>query len=221
MQTTPSSRLAARLLVAGAALGLSAASGAANAAQPPTFTMFTSEAAFEAAAPGLETYHFPAGSNKEEARPYVVGPLGFSSLQHFTHPYLEDDGAYGAGKTYLALTGVPGVNAAMQPQGVNLYAVGFDLGTYDGADTITAKLDFYDTLGTFKTTGGKGTSTFIGFISSEPISQVSFTARNGTQIDVLDFQAIPTVPEPASMSLVMAGLGFMGVVARRRKAARA
>lgn len=220
MRTTPIRRSAAPALLAAALIGLLALSGAANAT---VYTTFSDAAAFAAAAPGLETYDFPTGDGSVLPRPYVDGPLGFSTTQHFTHPYLENDGAYGAGQTYLALTGVPGVNAAMEPQlATDMYAVAFDLGTYDGADTITLKMNFTDTVETFKTTGGAGTSTFIGILSSDPIEQISFTAKDGTQIDILDFTttaiAAP-VPEPASASLALAGLGLLAFVGRRRRAA--
>ena len=221
MRTTFSSRPVARSFLAGALLGLLATCGLANAS---TYTAYSSAAAFNAAVPGLETYGFPAGDDTLEARPYIDGPLGFSSLQHFTHPYLENDGAYGAGQTYLALTGIPGVNAAMQPVAGDLYAVAFDLGTYDGADSVTVTMDFYNTVETIKTSGGAGVSTFIGIVSSDPIEQISFTAKDGTQIDILDFEAISTaaaVPEPAPVSMALAGIGLLGFAARRRKAAQA
>lgn len=219
MRTTPRRRFASPVLLTAALIGLLAASSTANAS---TYTTFTDAAAFAAAAPGLETYDFPTGDGSVQSRPYIDGPLGFSTTQHFTHPYLEDDGAYGAGKTYLALTGVPGVNAAMEPVvSTDLYAVAFDIGTYDGADSITLKMNFNDTVETFKTSGGAGTSTFIGIVSSDPIEQISFTAKDGTQIDILDFTTIAIaapVPEPAPASLALAGLGLLGVVARRRRA---
>ena len=221
MRTTFSSRPVARSILAGAVIGLLATCGLANAT---TYTTYSSAAAFNAAAPGLETYGFPAGDDTLEARPYIDGPLGFSTTQHFTHPYLEDDGAYGAGQTYLALTGIPGVNAAMEPVAGDLYAVAFDLGTYDGADSVTVTVDFFNTVETIKTSGGAGVSTFVGIISSDPIEQISFTAKNGTQIDILDFEAIPTataVPEPASVSMALAGFGLVRFLARRRKAAEA
>lgn len=220
MRTTSLCRSVVPLLLAAAVLGHPAVGRAAN---PPTYATFTTAAAFAAAAPGLETYGFPVANGTEQLRPYIDGPLGFSTTQHFTHPYLEDDGAYGPGQTYLALTGIPGVNAAMEPQVDGMYAVAFDLGTYDGADSITLKMDFTNTVETFQTTGGAGTSTFIGIVSSQPIEQVSFTAKSGTQIDILDFEAVAvsSVPEPAPLSLAMAGLGFIGFAARRRKARQA
>ena len=110
MRTTSLCRSVVPLLLAAAVLGHPAVGRAAN---PPTYTTFTTAAAFAAAAPGLETYGFPVANGTEQLRPYIDGPLGFSTTQHFTHPYLEDDGAYGPGQTYLALTGIPGVNAAM------------------------------------------------------------------------------------------------------------
>ena len=224
MRTPISCRSIGRPVLAATVVALLAICGTANATT--TYETFSTAAAFNSAVPGATNYSFPSGGNgDEEARPYVVGPLGFSTLQHFTHPYLYDDGGYGAGVPYLALVGDNGVNAAIEPAvDGNLYAVAFDLGTYAGADTITLTMNYYDTVETFQTTGGAGTSTFIGIISSDPIEQISFTAQDSTEIDVIDFdagQVTAPVPEPANLSMALAGLGLVGFLARRRKAAKA
>ncbi len=226
MPFTIPSRSIRRPAIAGALAALLTVCGAANASA--TYTTFTSAAAFNSAVPDATSYGFPTGGGDDgelEARPYVVGPLGFSTLQHFTHPYLYDDGGYGAGVPYLAMEGADGVNAAIQPVvDGDLYAVAFDLGTYAGADTITLTMNFHDTVETFQTTGGVGTSTFIGIISSDPILQISFTAQDSTELDIIDFevgQITAPVPEPASLSMALAGLGLVGFAARRRKAAKA
>lgn len=207
-------------LASAAALGGLLAFGA-SAAHATTYDTYSNSADFLAAAPDSSLYTFPVGDGSSLPRPYEIGPLGFSTLQHFTHPYLENDGSYGAGQTYLALIGTPGVNAATQPiVSTPIYALAFDLGTFDGADTITLTMNYYDVVGTFTTSGGAGTSTFIGIKSSDPIVQVSFTAANGEEIDFLDFYA-PTaaVPEPSSALLSAAGLFVVagGAYARRRK----
>jgi uncharacterized protein (TIGR03382 family) len=197
-----------------------AASGAANAT---SYTTYSDAASFAAAAPGLVTYAFPAGDDTLEARPYIDGPLGFSTYQHFTHPYLENDGAFGAGQTYLAMIGIPGVNAVMDALVDGMYAVAFDIGTYDGGDTVSLTLNNSDYVETFQTFG-VGSSTFVGVVSSDPIFRINFTAADGTQLDILDFTTLAIaapVPEPAPASLALAGLGFLGLVARRRKAAKA
>lgn len=223
---TISCRSLARPVLAGTVVALLTLCATANAAS--TYSTFTTAAAFDSAVPGATSYGFPSGGGDDgelEARPYVVGPLGFSTLQHFTHPYLYDDGGYGAGVPYLAMQGADGVNAAIQPVvDGNLYAVAFDLGTYAGADTITLTMNFYDTVETFQTSGGVGTSTFIGITSSDPITQISFTAQDGSEIDILDFQVgsiTAPVPEPATLSMALAGLGLVGFAARRRKTATA
>ena len=226
MRPTFSCRSMARPVLAATVAALLAVCGTANATS--TYQTFTSAAAFNSAVPDATSYGFPTGGGTDgvrEFRPYVVGPLGFSTLQIFTIPYLYDDGAYGDGKPYLAMEGGDGVNAAIEPQvSGNLYAVAFDLGTYAGADTITLTMNYYDTVETFQTPGGAGTSTFIGIISSDPIVQISFTTQDSTELDILDFEAgqiAAPVPEPASASMALAGLGLVGLAARRRKAAKA
>jgi hypothetical protein len=226
MRTTISCRFLAHPVLAGTAAALLAVSGTANATS--TYTTFTTAAAFDSAVPGATSYAFPTGGGvdgERELRPYVDGPLGFSTLQIFTRPYLYDDGAFGDGLPYLAMEGGNGVNAAIEPAvDGKLYAVAFDLGTYAGADTITLTMNYYDTVETFQTSGGAGTSTFIGIISSDPIVQISFTAQDSTELDILDFQTgqiTAPVPEPGTLSMALAGLGLVGFAARRRKAAKA
>lgn len=208
--------LAARIFATVTALGLGLTCSAAFA----DVTTFGSETLFDQAVVGAASYTFPAGSGDGsfEARPYIVGPLGFSTYQHFTHPYLQTDGGYGPGVNYLAMIGVPGVNAAIQTQVDGIYALGFNLGTYDGADAITVTYNFGQAVGTFTTDAGAGSSTFFGIVSTDPIQQISFTTDTGTEIDILNFKtnAISAVPEPASLVLALAGLGVIGIAVRRR-----
>ena len=229
MRTTISCRSIGRPVLAGTVAALLAVCGTANAAS--SYTTFTTAAAFDSAVPDATSYGFPTGGGVDgtrELRPYVDGPLGFSTLQIFTIPYLYDDGAFGAGLPYLSMQGGEGVNAAIEPAvDGNLYAVAFDLATYAGADAITLTMNYYDTVETFNTTGGAGdagASTFIGIISSDPIVQISFTAQDSTELDILDFetgQITAPVPEPAIFSMALAGLGLVGFAARRRKAPKA
>lgn len=71
-------------------------------------------------------------------------------------------------------------------------------------------------------------SSFIGFISSDAIASLRFKtndASEGVWPTVNDLHlsaaaAIPAIPEPSSYAMLLAGMGLLGFIARRRRAGR-
>ncbi|HEX7687149.1 MAG TPA: PEP-CTERM sorting domain-containing protein [Burkholderiaceae bacterium] len=64
---------------------------------------------------------------------------------------------------------------------------------------------------------------FFGFISTDAFSSVKLTGGNESNgvaetynVDNVQFGSLSTVPENGSMAMLLAGLGMLGVVARRR-----
>ena len=186
-----------------------------------TVVTYLDPSQYEAAAPGVTNYSFPDPTGNDPlTRPYIDGPLGFSTTEHQTRLYLEDDPAYG-GSSYLETINpyLGPVNAAVQPQVSNIYDVSFDLATRNGADTVSVSVNF-QAVTSFTTVGGAPNTTFIGITDTVPIQQVSFTLSNGDEIDLLDFSAgtMAPVPEPSTYAWVGAALAGGGFLYRRRRA---
>lgn len=58
---------------------------------------------------------------------------------------------------------------------------------------------------------------FSGVVSSTPFTSVTFSVAQGENVQITQF-SLAAVPEPASMALMLAGLGVLGLGARRRSA---
>jgi hypothetical protein len=133
----------------------------------------------------------------------------------------------------------PTVNVAAEPNGANAYgflavqpgqsatvdlggvsAVSFEWGTPDSTwNKLLVNLS-NNTTETFR-------SSDLGIGSSD--TYIDFTALNGLKITSLTFEEntnpafeaanfkVTAVPEPANVALLLAGLGMIGVVARRRR----
>lgn len=221
--TTSLLQLSGRFAVCtiGAALLVLAATNTARA----TVVTYSNPAAFQAAAPDAASYSFPYPTTNDFVdRPYVDGPLGFSTFDHFTHLFLENDWVYGAEFPYLSTVQPFGfaVTSAIEPQEFGtVFSLGFDLATRNGADIVSVSINFQpmQPFTSFTTPGGAPNTVFFGITDTDPIDQITFATSTGSEIDILDFYAGgAAVPEPSTWAML--GLGFVGasvVVLRRRR----
>lgn len=185
-----------------------------------TLTSYDTQAAFIAAATGLTSYAIPApvGANFQNVSPsIVIGPATFAS----SALYLQNDGGYGAGQTYL-----DSVNAALTMTLAGQTALGFDLGTFSfggsegGSFTVSVNGGAPITV---TTASGSPAHQFFGLIDTSPITSLSFSIPStaGQELDILDFQvgsaAATAAPEPATLALLTTGL--LGLAAARRRKA--
>jgi hypothetical protein len=64
---------------------------------------------------------------------------------------------------------------------------------------------------------GATTSTFLGFVSSTPLASVTLGTDGGLGYWPTANNVVLAVPEPATYGMLLAGLGFIGVMSRRRR----
>jgi hypothetical protein len=98
-----------------------------------------------------------------------------------------------------------------------VHAVGFDA-YYNGLGPAT--IDFFDGATLLGTVAYNGPAVlgFAGFVGGS-ITSVRFTTTLGGQLNTgIDNLAVVAVPEPETYALLLAGLGVVASVARRRRA---
>lgn len=187
-----------RVLAASTLLGLVLMPNPASAAP----TVYTNQAAFQAAIGGGTTYGFTYTEN--EALPPVVtnGPATFA-------------GALGG---YDDVYGVPYLGDYFGPLSVTSTALGIGLflGSYNGPETVT-----YSFAGlTGQLAVPRRSTTFIGFTNDTGPLSINFT--NSGELDTTGFIAgdagsAAAVPEPAAWALMLVGLGAVGAASRYRR----
>jgi len=188
-------------------------------------TVVTSLAAFNAAtaAPGTDTY---AGFSIINSTPSPVtrsaGPYSYTAAA--TPP----DRFFGGGTTgnpFLSTTLAESTitfnafTAGVRGVGGNFFASNIS-GQFAPGDVFLTATDASGTV-TQTITGATMTS-FLGFVSDGPITQVTLAAVQPTiggflwpSADNLVLAA--AVPEPGTYALLLAGIGVCGVMARRRR----
>ena len=159
----------------------------------------------------------------------------FSANQSFvlgeTYAYdLAENGTWGAGKEFLAFNYAGPMTLDINFNGQTTQGVAFDYNIYDTDPDGAAflKVSYFDASNTlvkstkfnYSPLGSSAYNDFqsFGFVSnSANIARVSITG-DGVVLDNLTYTQ--PVPEPESYAMLVAGLGMMGLIARRRTAGR-
>lgn len=66
------------------------------------------------------------------------------------------------------------------------------------------------------TLSNAGTSSFLGFVSSSPLSSVTMTSGGDYWVTANDLTLAMPVPEPETYAMMLMGLGLVGWMRRRR-----
>ncbi|QYE36860.1 PEPxxWA-CTERM sorting domain-containing protein [Polymorphobacter sp. PAMC 29334] len=165
-------------------------------------TIYTDEAAFDAALGRTATYVFGFAGNEFSGTTYALGPVTFASdeLQSYHD-------AYGAPSETVPYPASYGVLLTISS---NTKALGLHLGSFFGVQATEYTVNG---VGSTLVIAAPASTTFIGFIDSSPITA---TFTNVNELDTISFST-EAVPEPASWALFVAGFGLVGIVARRRR----
>jgi hypothetical protein len=186
-------------------------------------TEYTDQAAFDAAASGLGDFNFQglAPNNTAVFGDVNVGGVTFSAGSGSDWVMNTTGGPspplYGGASFFSATT-----DDASPSQVVCTLAratsLGFTFGDYvDPAIPLTVILSGGESF-TLTTPSNAGFDTgFVGFVSSTPITSVTF-ADQGSAVDIVNFQVSATpLPEPGTLALMATGLLGTALLGRRRR----
>jgi len=218
------------LLLAGVvAFGLAEAAQATPVVTVPMVgtTVYTSKAAFAAALGGVTTIGFngiiQAPDTYVSTFSLTKGKLTFTNRDPAVAIDVTKNNYYGAGATYpgdfLIDAANSGTNNTLDIQiAGGIGAIGIDFGAgSSGAQSrviISNGTQVVDT-----STAPLGSTEFLGFVSSDPITSLSLTLIDASYVlENVSLAAPAAVPEPASLALL--SMGVAGIVAARRRRLR-
>ena len=197
-------------------------------------TSYSTSASFNAAVTGEVSYGFNGivtPPNTFVNGPQTVGGVTFNSnVFPFTlasPPY----GNYGVGVFSGQSPDTRPSDVVVTLPGAGTSAIGFQYGSYNSTPgtPVTITLSTGDVFTQFFPPNAGMDTNFIGFVSTAPITSVTLqTIPNvlplppatpfAYSLDIVSFTLAPAaaVPEPSTWGLMIAGLAFVGVAARRR-----
>ena len=136
-----------------------------------------------------------------------TGGYGFGGNSYWSGQSMIGSNSGTAAMTISFANAVSGVGMLMN------YAPGYGTAVVDAYDSANNLLDTYTlTFGNSAVNGGE----FVGF--QESSADISYLTMSGAYIGGAHLE-VSAVPETSNLALLVAGLGLMGVVARRRKQA--
>jgi len=188
--------------------------GAASAAAQ--ITVYTDRTAFLAAVGGygVDTY--------DDLDVYLYESPLVRNAGAYSYTASSPGGLYGAGgagdgwlSTNVDADGIVFSNFAPGVTGFGGYFFGSDIfGSFLPGGSLLFTASNGTTLN--YTLNNATTSSFLGFVSSAPLSSVSLTAGGDYWVTANDVTLALPVPEPESYAMMLLGLGVVGWMRRRR-----
>jgi hypothetical protein len=189
----------------------------AAAAAQADITVYTNQAEFLAAvkAPGVDTYDDLTVTLYGETLTRHAGAYGYEVY--------AATGLYGAGgiggdfwlsnNTPIAPIVFSNFSGGVSAFGGNFFASDV-FGQYTTGNLILTAID-----GSALSygLGGAATTDFLGFVSTVPLAAVTIATDGGIGVWPTANNVVLAVPEPAGYGMLLAGLGLVGLVSRRRR----
>jgi hypothetical protein len=178
-------------------------------------TVYTSQAAFMAAvkAPGVDTY--------DDLTVSLYGENLNRSAGGYTYDAYSAKGLWGAGgagdhwlsnDTRTNPIVFSNFSGGVSAFGGNFFASDI-LGQYTTGNLVLTAID--GSVLTYSLAGAT-TTDFLGFVSSTPLAAVTLGNDGGVYWPTAN-NVVLAVPEPATYGMLLAGLGFVGIMSRGRR----
>jgi hypothetical protein len=219
-------------LIANLIVAIGALSAVATGAQAAT--QYSSASAFSAAVTGIQTYNFDAFAPAPDAEnpywayisPTIAGVTFSSTGATFVISALAT-ASYGS-SFFSGQTGDSSIPSDVIVTLAGANAISFTYGSYIATPNspVTMVLNDGEIFSQNLPSNAGIDTSFVGFVSQTPITSITFSTISGNaesgpyaySLDITGFSLAAPVPEPETFAMMLAGLGLMGVIARRRKA---